>query len=1617
MRSRHVLIGVLATIFLGSGSVCAEPTWIPLGPGNPGDPVSIDLLLATPDEVVLEIRIPGFFAEETATAHGSFTRIRIPGCGRTARIGNALLPILRKAIEVPQGSAPQIEILEQTTSRYDLRGLGMPPRVFPVQAPVEKMPGARESAPFSLSMDFYASHSSYPKDLARVTETGQIRAHRFAMLQFAPVIYVPAQGTIEATERMVVRITNPGADLMRTRQVLDRYASPEFDEIASRVLLNRRAGSAKAVPPLPAGYLIITNAGFYDEMQPLAQWKNGKGYQATVTRTSDIPGGATTAAIRDYIQDAYDNWDIPPAFVLLVGDVADIPNWTGTTSSNPPTDLYYSTLAGEDFVPDLGIGRFSVATSAQAAALVQKTIDYEKLLIASGTAWLKKAVFMASEDNYTVSEGTHDYCITNYMDPAGFTSDKLYCHTCDATTQQVRDAFNNGRVLGIYSGHGGTTSWVDGPAFSQSDVNALTNLDLYPFVQSYACYTGNYTLSECFAETWIRGSGNGSLAFWASSVTSYWDEDDVLEKGVFRALFEDGVTWIAGMTNQGKWSVYEHYSGGGSTQRYYEMYNLMGDPSLDVWTDYPTSMAVTHPGTCPVGAGSYTVHVEDGRGPLADALVCLNMQGDVYRTAYTDAYGDAGLVLDPPPLETGTMDLTVTCHNFAPALETVEVVIPSIVSVVPDTVQVQTATAVTVTVQDTLFQPIANVVVTIDGWGLDPALVDTTDKAGQAVITVDAPYGEILAVVGREIGESHDCFERSIAVAGASTLPNPRVEARVDELGLLGAVAPYYEGTITGRASHAGLARVSHQESAAATKPGEECGLDLFAVGCGVDAFVSSTADTAVVRVTPVSLGAITVAITCPGFGIYTEEVPVIDVYGLLSGTVRDSSTADPLPGVPVAVFTAGADTALVPPFFEATTDAGGGYASPDSISAGPYDVYASNFGYLDFVGNTTVYWGVNTYDIDMTPAPSGMVSGTVTEEGTGRPITATVRIYRSDDMSLHSQTTSDSLAAGAYSTAQLPYFTYLFRVSAAHFMTQNVYIAVDEAAEAMSFQMLPTQGNLLVIDDDTGDKTTEPKRGPKRRMIPCDGRDAGESEKEKAAAMIAQDLLNFGYDVTTETSASTDPTTWLNYDAVIWSSGDDTAPVSVSTYRSGLNAYVASHGKLLIEGGEVGYDAASYPGYPNFADSTLHVADWEHDSSGNLTLDNPAHPMAATPNLLPAALPMSYDNYGDQDALIPDAETGILYGWSSYAGQGGVLVYDDNPDPQSSQVVFFSFDYGNVTDTQGRKDLLENAIAHLLAPESTPEGSIRGRVRLFDETSHEGVIVRTYPMGLADTTDSAGNYRIDGFHNGTYLVTASKTGFADSTVSIQIIDGGTLENIDFMLFPVFEYMDSPEIAIPDNNPAGIRVYIDVPDDLGIVSVACYVDLSHSFRGDLLVELTSPQGTTVRLHDRTGGSLDDIVTWYDFETPCDGPGSMGDLVGESALGQWELYVSDQASYDTGTLHTWGLRISAPQMSAVEEETARGIPGTCFLAQNYPNPFNPLTHIRFGLPKAGRAEISIFNIKGQRVAVLASGHFEAGIHTVAWDGTDGRDHAVASGIYFCKFEGEDYEAVNRMVLLK
>jgi subtilisin-like proprotein convertase family protein len=87
-------------------------------------------------------------------------------------------------------------------------------------------------------------------------------------------------------------------------------------------------------------------------------------------------------------------------------------------------------------------------------------------------------------------------------------------------------------------------------------------------------------------------------------------------------------------------------------------------------------------------------------------------------------------------------------------------------------------------------------------------------------------------------------------------------------------------------------------------------------------------------------------------------------------------------------------------------------------------------------------------------------------------------------------------------------------------------------------------------------------------------------------------------------------------------------------------------------------------------------------------------------------------------------------------------------------------------------------------------------------------------------------------------------------------------------------------------------------------SVEVSVDISHTYIGDLRVRLRAPSGAEVVLHDRAGGSADNIVRTYTVaSTPA-----LAALAGLAISGSWKLLVSDNEAVDVGKLNRWGLVI-------------------------------------------------------------------------------------------------------------
>jgi len=503
-----------------------------------------------------------------------FCLLSIGDYGFTGAIGAPRLPVVREFIEIPHGAGYELVLSDLVFAETALSAMGLDGRIVPAQEP---LPKARQAAPFVIDEALYKTDAYVFTETARLGEEMIARGRRLVVVELFPVNYNPVSGTVRILESASISVGLTNADEAKTRETLLKRSSSGFNDLMSRVVLNASAFETPILSRPNAGgsrapvYLMIAAPSYASNsnLQLLKTLRAAEGFDVSLVDTNTT--GSSASAIKAYIQNVYDTQDLQ--YVVLVGDTDTIPNWVGGGSSSPDTDLNYVCVDGSDYFPDVARGRLSVRSTTELDNLCTKILDMAGLQV-------KKAVFMAGYDNYNISEGTHNYCISNFLDPQGWQSDKLYQVTYGANTQDVKDSFNDGRSVGCFSGHGSSTSWADGPPFSQSDVRSLVNT-VYPFVMSFACSTGDYdSYNECFTETWVRDD-HGATSCFGASLSSYWDEDDILEKEIFEGWY-NGLPRVGDMIDFGQYELYLWMGSGSFTQMYYEMYNLMGDPAIEV---------------------------------------------------------------------------------------------------------------------------------------------------------------------------------------------------------------------------------------------------------------------------------------------------------------------------------------------------------------------------------------------------------------------------------------------------------------------------------------------------------------------------------------------------------------------------------------------------------------------------------------------------------------------------------------------------------------------------------------------------------------------------------------------------------------------------------------------------------------------------------------------------------------------------------------------------------------------------------------------------------------------------------------------------------------------------
>ncbi len=512
------------------------------------NPSSVQLLREAQNGLSVRYTLDKLDYQDMDTPEGRFTDLSVQHYTSTNLTGLPKLPLQRQIIAVPEGATvvPSIVTAQRQIIALASRGINYP--IMPRQESVSKSANPADIS-FEVNRDFYNRSAWTQEPFVRVEEIGYMRGVRLFALDFMPVRYNPAQGEIEVIVEAEIRVDFAGADLAATEALRERYYSPAFNGIYQKSLLNPLDNRA-TLNRYPMSYLIITPPNFVTALQPFVDWKIKEGFNVIVATTTQT--GTTANAIKTYLQNIWNNATTAnpaPSYLLIVGDVAQVPSNTGTTGSHV-TDLTYVRLQGTDFVPEMYFGRFSATTEAQVTNQVNKTLMHEMYTMPSD-AYLGDVVMIAGADPSwapTHANGQINYGINNYFNPAHGINCFTYMYPASGSSDsQIIQNVSNGVGYVNYTAHGSETSWAD-PTFTVANVNGLQNVNEYPVVVGNCCLTSAFNTNVCFAEAWLRAENKGGVIYIGGTNSTYWDEDYWWGVGYKPPVVGSGSPFIAGRT-------------------------------------------------------------------------------------------------------------------------------------------------------------------------------------------------------------------------------------------------------------------------------------------------------------------------------------------------------------------------------------------------------------------------------------------------------------------------------------------------------------------------------------------------------------------------------------------------------------------------------------------------------------------------------------------------------------------------------------------------------------------------------------------------------------------------------------------------------------------------------------------------------------------------------------------------------------------------------------------------------------------------------------------------------------------------------------------------------------
>jgi len=659
------------------------------------------------------------FDEHKISQREGYDSILFENTQLAGEAGNPALPYHAVSLLLPAGQiAESIEIIrndeEILSGNYDL---------YPMQQ--SRPVSLGESGLFIRNENVYNSDQVFPSQPNGHLTTQFMNGYSIALCSFTPVSYIPSSGKVSYFQEVNVKITtslDPDYSLSQKNLKTTPNILHKIDDFVQNPEMRLNYSPTENTREGEYDILLITSSDFQNDFDEWIELNLQKGMKTEIVTTADIYSSMTGVdepeKIRNYIIQEYQDNEV--SFVLLAGDAEVVPyrglycyvdSGNGYEDYNIPADLYYSSLDGtwdddndgiwgeigeDDLLPDIAVARLPFSYIAELENMLFKTISYQTdPVLGELTSPLLAGEHMYSDpltwggdylDLLIGYQNIDGYETTGIPDDDDFV--KMYDRDMGTWTEsQLIAEINIGHPF-IY--HGGHCNYsycmrMDDWQITNYNFSGVNGIDHnFPLIYTHGCNSGGFDVDDCIAEYMLRIE-NFAAVYIGSSRYGWFNEGQTegpsshLNREFVDALYTNKTDFVAQTHLESKvdtspWVTAPGQHEEGAIRWVFYGCNVLGDPTLPIWTTEPLEIVTTYDPNIYLGVDFIELQIT-GNGTAAEGLQCtLIQEGEFIGTAPTDASGTALIEFVPTSINPGEIELYVSGNNCMITNYTLEVI-------------------------------------------------------------------------------------------------------------------------------------------------------------------------------------------------------------------------------------------------------------------------------------------------------------------------------------------------------------------------------------------------------------------------------------------------------------------------------------------------------------------------------------------------------------------------------------------------------------------------------------------------------------------------------------------------------------------------------------------------------------------------------------------------------------------------------------------------------------------------------------------------------------------------------------------------------------------------------